>query len=127
MQINKSDANDADGLAQIVRTGWYREVEVKSIESHLVRATLGVRKQLVGMRTEMINQIRGLMKIFGLILPKSSGARFEAGVRARIAEKAELWVVLSHCWRLGTPSTIRLQPSNTSWYGAPAGTRCVIA
>jgi transposase len=94
MQINKSDANDADGLAQIVRTGWYREVEVKSIESHLVRATLGVRKQLVGMRTEMINQIRGLMKIFGLILPKSSGARFEAGVRARIAEKAELWVVV---------------------------------
>ena len=41
MQINKSDANDADGLAQIVRTGWYREVEVKSVESHLVRATLG--------------------------------------------------------------------------------------
>ena len=75
MQINKSDTNDADGLAQIVRTGWYREVEVKSIESHLVRATLGVRKQLVGMRTEMINQIRGLMKIFGLILPKGSGAR----------------------------------------------------
>jgi transposase len=60
VQINKSDVNDADGLAQIVRTGWYREVRVKSGESHLVRATLGVRKQLVGMRTEMINQIRGL-------------------------------------------------------------------
>jgi transposase len=57
VQINKSDANDADGLAQIVRTGWYREVAIKSVESHLVRATLGVRKQLVGMRTEMINQI----------------------------------------------------------------------
>lgn len=94
VQINKSDANDADGLAQIVRTGWYREVEVKSVESHLVRATLGVRKQLVGMRTEMINQIRGLMKIFGLILPKGSGARFEASVRARLAEKAELGLVL---------------------------------
>jgi transposase len=94
VQINKSDANDADGLAQIVRTGWYREIEVKSVESHLVRATLGVRKQLVGMRTEMINQIRGLMKIFGLILPKGSGARFEASVRARFAEKAELGLVL---------------------------------
>jgi transposase len=102
VQINKSDANDADGLAQIVRTGWYREVEVKSIESHLVRATLGVRKQLVGMRTEMNNQIRGLMKIFGLILPKGSGARFEAGVRARLAEKTELGVVvqpLLTAWR----------------------------
>ena len=38
----------------------------------------------------MINQIRGLMKIFGLILPKGSGARSEASVRARSAEKAEL-------------------------------------
>jgi transposase len=63
---------------------------VKSVAAHLVRATLGVRKQLVGMRTEMINQIRGLMKIFGLILPKGSGARFEASVRARLAEQAEL-------------------------------------
>ena len=124
VQINKSDANDADGLAQIVRTGWYREVEVKSIESHLVRATLGVRKQLVGMRTEMINQIRGLMKIFGLILPKGSGARFEASVRARFAEKAELGAVVEPllvAWR--APSTIRLQPSNGSWCGVPAGTR----
>jgi transposase len=94
VQINKSDANDADGLAQIVRTGWYREVEVKSVKSHLVRATLGVRKQLVGMRTEMINQIRGLMKIFGLILPKGGGARFEANTRARLAEHAELGAVI---------------------------------
>jgi transposase len=53
-----------------------------------------VRKQLVGMRTEMINQIRGLMKIFGLILPKGSGARFKANVRARIADHAELGLVI---------------------------------
>jgi transposase len=102
VQVNKSDANDADGLAQIVRTGWYREVEVKSVESHLVRATLGVRKQLVGMRTETINQIRGLMKIFGLILRKGSGARFEAQVRTRLAERAELGLVvepLLAAWR----------------------------
>jgi transposase len=94
VQINKSDANDADGLAQIVRTGWYREVEVKSVAAHLVRASLGVRQQLVGMRTEMINQIRGLMKIFGLILPKGGGGRFEASVRARLAEHAELALVI---------------------------------
>jgi transposase len=102
VQVNKSDANDADGLAQIVRTGWYREVEVKSVDSHLVRATLGVRKQLVGMRTETINQIRGLMKVFGLILPKGSGARFEAQVRTRLAERAELRLVvepLLTAWR----------------------------
>ena len=50
VQINKSYVYDADGLAQIVRRGWYREVEVKSVAAHLVRATLGVRNQLVGIR-----------------------------------------------------------------------------
>ena len=90
MQINKSDANDADGLAQIVRTGWYREVKVKTLACHLVRATLGIRKQLVGMRTEIVNQVRGLLKIFGLVLPKGSGARFDIKVQDHVAEHAEL-------------------------------------
>ena len=126
VQINKSDANDADGLAQIVRTGWYREVEVKSMAAHRVRATLGVRKQLVGMRTEMINQIRGLMKIFGLIMPKGSGALFEASVRARLAEQAELGSLISPCWRFGAPLTTRSPNSNASWCGTLAAMRCVI-
>ena len=33
MQINKTDQNDAEGLAQIVRTGWFRSVHVKSFDS----------------------------------------------------------------------------------------------
>ena len=37
MQINKTDQNDAEGLAQIVRTGWYRSVHVKSFDSHRAR------------------------------------------------------------------------------------------
>lgn len=37
MQINKTDANDAFGLAQIVRAGWYRPVEVKSMDSYKLR------------------------------------------------------------------------------------------
>jgi hypothetical protein len=43
MQINKTDQNDAEGLAQIVRTGWYRSVHVKSFESDRARALLGAR------------------------------------------------------------------------------------
>ena len=38
MQINKTDQNDAEGLAQIMRTGWYRSVHVKSFDSHRARA-----------------------------------------------------------------------------------------
>ena len=69
MQINKSDRNDALGLAQIIRTGWYREVKVKTFDSHKVRAAIGGRVQLVRMRVDIMNQIRGLLKLQGIILP----------------------------------------------------------
>jgi transposase len=81
MQVNKSDRNDAFGLAQIVRTGWYREVGVKSIESHQVRAVLGARAQLVGMRTDLRNQIRGLLKVFGIVLERHGDKSFEDRVK----------------------------------------------
>ena len=53
MQINKTDQNDAEGLAHIMRTGWYRSVHVKSFDSHRARALLGARVQLVGMTTRL--------------------------------------------------------------------------
>jgi transposase len=62
MQINKTDQNDAEGLAQIVRTGWYRSVHVKSFESHRARALLGARTQLIGMTTRLSTHIRGCSK-----------------------------------------------------------------
>ena len=67
MQINKTDQNDAEGLAQIVRTGWYRSVHVKSFESHRARALLGARTQLTGMTTRLSNHIRGVLKTFGML------------------------------------------------------------
>jgi transposase len=41
MRLNKTDENDAEGLAQIMRTGWYRPVHVKSLDAHRARALLG--------------------------------------------------------------------------------------
>jgi transposase len=81
MQINKTDRNDAFGLAQIMRTGWYREVGVKSIDNHKICAVLGARAQLVDMRTDMRNQIRGLLKVFGIVLERKSGVAFEQQVK----------------------------------------------
>lgn len=80
MQLNKTDKNDAAGLAQIVRTGWYREVQVKTMDSHTVRTMLGTRSQLVGMRTDLRNQIRGVLKTFGIVLGKGTGKRLEQQV-----------------------------------------------
>jgi transposase len=77
MQVNKTDKNDAFGLAQIVRIWWYKEVGVKSMDSHTVRAVLGARAQLVGMRRDVTNQIRGVLKTFGVVLGKKSGSAFD--------------------------------------------------
>jgi transposase len=73
MQVNKTDKNDAHGLAQIVRMGWYKEVAVKSMDSHVVRSVLSARAQLVSMRVEAINQLRGVLKTFGVVLGKQTG------------------------------------------------------
>lgn len=81
MQVNKTDANDAHGLAQIVRTGWYREVEVKSIDAHLIRTLLIARAKLVDVRTKLSNQLRGVLKTFGLLVGQTSGRGFERRVR----------------------------------------------
>ena len=43
MQINKSDRNDAAGIARIMQCGWYREVCVKDLDSHAIRALLSSR------------------------------------------------------------------------------------
>jgi transposase len=49
MKVNKTDANDAEGLAHLVRAGWYREVRVKSRSAMLAKALLGARSQLLSM------------------------------------------------------------------------------
>src|SRR3954471_23047069 len=46
-RINKTDANDAEGLAQLLRTGFFRQVRVKSEGTMLVRTLLSARRQLV--------------------------------------------------------------------------------
>ncbi len=68
--LNKTDVNDAEGLAQLARTGWYEAVHVKDAESHIARAEQKVRARLVGMKTGCKNQLRGLLKVFGLRLGK---------------------------------------------------------
>jgi transposase len=81
LQINKTDANDAWGLAQIVRTGWFREVAVKSMDAQKLRMLLVARAQLIGQRQATANTIRGLMKTFGLVIPRGASGLFAVRVR----------------------------------------------
>ena len=68
MQINKSDRNDAVGIARIMQCGWYKEVHVKDLDSHAVKALLVSRALLVKIKRDLENQVRGLLKNLGLVI-----------------------------------------------------------
>ena len=90
MAANKTDANDADGLAHLAEVGFYKEVRVKSFDSMLARTLVSARTRLVRLGTRLSNQIRGLMKTFGLVVPAASGSKFERQVEALLADNAGL-------------------------------------
>jgi len=71
-RLNKSDVNDAEGLAQLARTGWYKQVHIKDKNTHLDRTLLRVRHQMVKSHADMLNQLRGLLKLFGLKLGQAT-------------------------------------------------------
>lgn len=102
MAPNKTDANDADGLAQLSEVGFYREVRVKQYDSMLTRTLVGARSQLIKIVTDLHNQIRGVMKTFGLIVPKGAGRVFDANVRRLLAVNHQLALIvvpLLDAWR----------------------------
>jgi transposase len=102
MAANKTDANDADGLAHLAEVGFYRDVRVKGFDSMLIRTLVAARTKLVRIKTELSNQIRGMMKTFGLVVPPGKGSTFEANVRALLAGYAELASIslpLLEVWR----------------------------
>jgi len=65
MKANKTDHHDAAGLAQLARTGFYKEVHVKSPAAHGVRSVITARGHLVEARVRLDNMIRGLCATFG--------------------------------------------------------------
>lgn len=90
---NKTDRNDARGIAQILRTGWFSPVHMKSRESHGVRALLSARKALLNKTIDLANEVRGLLKVFGIRLPKTvKHGSFDGVVRPMI----EMDEVLAH-------------------------------
>lgn len=95
-RVNKSDVHDAEGLAQLARTGWFKAVHIKDSTTHLDRAQLKVREQLIKSYHAMLGQLRGLLKLFGLRLGKvtTPGKRAER-LQALFAQRQELRPVLS--------------------------------
>ncbi len=95
MQINKSDRNDAAGIARIMQTGWFKEVRVKDIDSHLVKALLVSRALLVKIKRDLENQIRGLLKNLGLVIGRAKFNVFAVRTEELIEDRPELAAVIS--------------------------------
>ncbi len=82
---NKTDKNDARGIAQLLRSGWYNSVHIKSMESYRVRALLTSRRALLDKCIDLENEIRGIFKVFGVKLPSKLGhGAFDPAVRPLI-------------------------------------------
>ena len=90
MQINKSDRNDAAGIARIMQTGWFKEVRVKDLDSHSVRALLASRALLVKIKRDLENQVRGLLKNFGHVIGRAKFNVFAVRAEELIEGRPEL-------------------------------------
>ena len=92
---NKTDRNDARGIAQIMRTGWFRMVHVKSRESQELRLLLTNRKTLQRKALDIENEIRGTLKAFGLKVGQVTRPRFAARVAHLVADHPALRVLMT--------------------------------
>jgi transposase len=90
MQINNSDRNDAVGIARIMQCGWYKEVRVKDLDSHAVKALLVSRALLVKIKRDLENQVRGLLKNFGLVIGPAKMIAFALRAAQLTEDRPEL-------------------------------------
>ncbi len=78
---NKTDRNDARALAQIMRTGWFRQVHVKSRQSRLWRSLLVARRTVLNEMRSLENVVRAVLREAGIKLGTPSRATFTGRVR----------------------------------------------
>ena len=81
---NKTDRNDARGIAQMMRLGWFRAVHVKDVEMQKMRTLLSNRKLLKRKLVDIENHIRGALRTYGLLVGAVSRGQYEARVRELI-------------------------------------------
>jgi transposase len=89
----KSDRNDARGIAQLMRLGWFRPVHCKSIAAQEVRAVLTARKLIQSKLHDIENSLRGILRGFGLKVGKTTARSFAGRIRELVAGQANLELV----------------------------------
>jgi transposase len=89
-QINKTDRNDARGMAQMMRVGLYRPVHVKTLRSQKLRMLLTHRKLLQSKAIAIDNELRATLRNFGLKVGMVGRAKFEARIKELVEDLSDL-------------------------------------
>ena len=77
----KSDRNDARGIAQLMRLGWFRPVHCKSLSAQEARAVLTARKLVQSKLLDVENSLRGILRGFGLKVGKTTARSFAGRIQ----------------------------------------------
>jgi transposase len=89
----KSDRNDARGIAQLMRLGWFRPVHCKSMAAQELRAVLTARKLMQSKLRDIENHLRGILRGFGLKVGHTTARSFAGRIRELVAEHATLEMI----------------------------------
>jgi len=89
----KSDRNDARGIAQLMRLGWFRPVHCKSMSAQETRTLLTARKLVQSKLQDVENSLRGILRGFGLKVGKTTGLGFAGRIEELVAGHPHLQVV----------------------------------
>ena len=89
----KSDRNDARGIAQLMRLGWFRPVHCKSMAAQEMRALLPARKLVQSKLLDVQMSLRGLLRGFGLKVGATTPSRFAGRIRDLVEGNATLEVI----------------------------------
>jgi transposase len=93
-QINKTDRNDARGIAQMMRVGLYRPVHVKTLRSQKLRMLLTHRKLLQSKAIGIENDLRATLRNFGLKVGIVGTVKFEARIKELVENLPDLAVLV---------------------------------
>lgn len=86
---NKSDAADAEGLAQLARTGWFTSVHIRSEEADRLRSLVNARERLIRLRKELEGHVRGAPKTFGIRMAAVGQGQLRQAFRDQLALAGE--------------------------------------
>src|SRR5438552_7022823 len=93
-QINKTDRNDARGIARMMRVGLYRPVHVKTLRSQKLRVLLTHRKLLQSKAIAVDNDLRATLRNFGLKVGVVGTAKFEARIKELVENLPDLTILI---------------------------------